>query len=361
MSVSGPHPFHEHAVTPQGQWTWYREGSGYKQKPVTATPLPYYMVEVSRGTDGGMPQSDVRSSYCTYYRSIGNFNVEEGRAYARAFDRLRSNILPDSASLGMTIASWRESLDMVSGRCNQISGLYRALRDGDISAQRNIQLRAKVMGRLPRKPPAITRAKRSGRSLSGSILEWNFGWAPLLQDINDAISVLASPPPGWTARASASEVLDRVVLTGDTYNRVGLSGKVTVRLRCDVRIVNPYVLSLNQLGLLNPASIAFDKIPLSFLLNWALPVQQFLESFTAFAGLELSDVSRTYFWKMSDWARNIYVPSQIKATSATILDRRVGPLPIPGLYLKKLNGLSPRQGINSLALVTQLWSKLPNP
>lgn len=361
MSVSGPFPFHEHAVNPQGQWTWYREGWGYKQKPVTPQPLSYIMTEVSRGSDGGMPQSDVRSSYCTYYRSMGWFNTEEGRAYARAYDRLRSSILPDSASLGMTITSWRESLNMVSGRCNQISGLVRALRDGDISAQRQIRLRAKAMGRLPRKPPPLSRAKRSGKQLSSSVLEWNFGWAPLLQDINDAIAVLASPPPGWTARASASESLDRIVLTGDTYSRVGISGTVTVRLRADVRITNPYVLSLNQLGLLNPASIAFDRIPLSFLLNWALPVQQFLESFTAFAGLELSNVSRTYFWKISDWSRNKYYPDQIKATKAVILDRRVGPLPIPGLYLKRLNGLSPRQGLNSLALVIQLWSRLPNP
>lgn len=66
---------------------------------------------------------------------------------------------------------------------------------------------------------------------------------------------------------------------------VGITGLVTVN--------NPNLLLLNKLGLLNPASIAWELVPYSFVLDWFANINTVLSQFTDFAGLNTDLVSYT--------------------------------------------------------------------
>jgi hypothetical protein len=76
---------------------------------------------------------------------------------------------------------------------------------------------------------------------------------------------------------------------------------------------------LNKLGLDNPAFIAWNLMPLSFVVDWILPVGKWLESFTAYAGLELIQITPSI--KLEESAKLVrYIPGPVSPQGF----RRVG-------------------------------------
>jgi len=60
-------------------------------------------------------------------------------------------------------------------------------------------------------------------------------------------------------------------------------------------VENPNLFAAGQLGLVNPAVVLFDRYPLSFVLNWFWPIQQWMASWTDFVGLRLEAPYTTKF------------------------------------------------------------------
>lgn len=71
-----------------------------------------------------------------------------------------------------------------------------------------------------------------------------------------------------------------------TFHQVILSTK-TVRLQAQLDTLNPNVLLASNLGLTNPAMVAWDLVPFSFVVDWFLPVGKFLNSFDSHYGFSL--------------------------------------------------------------------------
>lgn len=69
------------------------------------------------------------------------------------------------------------------------------------------------------------------------------------------------------------------------------AGAGLVKVGADVRVNNENLYLANQLGLTNPASVAWDVVGGSFLVNWFIPVDLFLQSMSAHLGLS---VQRAY-------------------------------------------------------------------
>jgi hypothetical protein len=66
-------------------------------------------------------------------------------------------------------------------------------------------------------------------------------------------------------------------------------GKVFVRTGGRVGIENLDLALASQLGVVNPASIAWELIPFSFIVDWFLNVGDFLNQFSDFLGLRIED------------------------------------------------------------------------
>jgi hypothetical protein len=64
-----------------------------------------------------------------------------------------------------------------------------------------------------------------------------------------------------------------------------VSGRTSVRIRTQVKITNPNLFLADNLGLTNPVSWAWELIPLSFVANWFVNVDQVVRSWTDTAGV----------------------------------------------------------------------------
>lgn len=171
------------------------------------------------------------------------------------------------ADLGLTLATWRSSLAMVTGACKALASKAE---------------RAQLYYR---------------KKASSLYLEGIFGWVPLFQDIYNAYTVLSDlSPPVRPVKVRPTQSLSRGIAYTNTRG-VTLTS-MGVQVGGSLRCVNPNLALLERLGLVNPAAIAWDAVPYSFVINWVLPVGGFLKSLSDMVGWEeLNAFTTVYFRK----------------------------------------------------------------
>lgn len=236
-----------------------------------------------------------------YYYARGGTKDPTIKAYdrcaTRAYNSLVSKVRGESAaSLGTTLAEWRESADFVRNRSAAILSIVQAAR------LKNPALFIHALGLT-----SVSRNKSVLHGLSKAVkdavnlsLEIKFGVQPLMSDIESAIRTLGRDMPPLRIRSQSSESGEWVeILRG--YPFWGTKGVFSVRAGYTVHVVrvNPNALLLNSLGLVNPVATFWDVQPLSFVVNWVLPVSKFLNSFTGLIGLSLANCSVQYSGKTS--------------------------------------------------------------
>lgn len=161
---------------------------------------------------------------------------------------------------------------------------------------------------------------------SAAWLEFSFGWAPLFQSIYDSVDVALSYEKYDSHRRSAR----------DGRARAGFSADIVHRRRY----------ALNQLGLLNPAEILWDRKPLSFVIDWFLPITTILRIASANAGL-----GRIHGWTTREVIRSRYARGVLSSTAKTFT-RSKQVFGFSNIFVAPSNSLW--KTITSLALISAL-------
>lgn len=133
------------------------------------------------------------------------------------------------------------------------------------------------------------------------------------------------------------------------------------------RLHDPKVALFSSLGLINPASIAWEVMRYSFVVDWFLPIGPWLNSWTADAGWSFLSGTRSTKSEASmsqeiaaypEWNRVYDWPHSYDGSIAPILKRADSSVfervvlthrPVPGLFLK--NPLSASHAISAIALL----------
>lgn len=237
----------------------------------------------------------------------------DGNIYNKAYGRF-VDAMGDAVQGGVATAEGRQAMSMVTTRLTQMAKFTRHVatgRFGQAAKDLGVDWEKPSPSRKGRKKPLIPeslrpksdRARESARSFSSIYLEFHFGWSPLMQDIHDAIEVLDKPLKPHRVKASATgsfaDPLNFHSVTSDsgwnyTEDRNGQYVQ-TVKLQGDLIITNPNLAMMQQFGILNPASIAWELVPFSFVLDWFVNVGDYLNSFTDFAGVNFLNAHRTVF------------------------------------------------------------------
>lgn len=303
----------------------------------------------------GLPASSV-DSYLTPSTRLQNRVAS--KAYERLVDKLRDG---NSASLGASIAEGRSAFEMIATRAIMLRKAYVAVRRG------HIQKAARLLG-IPPDTKYIPKQARSRRTpgkvskkhyASAHWLELHFGWTPLLGDISDAVDVLTSPNFGSRKIvASASSVFTKNHSEGAWGANSKSSGRFGVRFEGDVRISNPNAFLASQLGLVNPAAIAWELVPFSFVVDWFSNVGQILDSYSDFVGVTWEGGSQST--RIS--SEGTYTHMGVGATSPkriTLKSQRRGVLwspPRPQFTVSSPFG-GPKRAATQIALLVQLFLK----
>lgn len=284
--------------------------------------------------------------------------------YERTFNRARSKLMDrvtTRAQLGATVAEWRSSADMITSRVGQLIRAYRNLRRG------NLQRFFRELELVPKNRHKGTRWSRPAQA-SSLWLEYWFGWSPLIQDIYGAVETLGSPIPDTPITATSQgryKVSKIITNTATNYVRRDIDVQVAWKLQALAQVSNPAAFERNRLGLLNPATIVWELVPFSFMVDWFYPVGTFLEGFTDTVGLTFdkdATYQTKYVWgKGSETSRgNRNHPTawthEQSESELHWIKREVGTISRPSLQLMLPTKLSRTRAATSVSLLISLFS-----
>lgn len=200
--------------------------------------------------------------------------------------RLRGQAGSFQANLLDMYRTRQQTIDMCASTFRRLANAMRCIR------VRNFRGACASLGISYRKP----RAHHS--NIPAIWLEYIYGWKPLLQDLHTILNVPLHDPY-LIVRATRSVKRSRQGIEGfERDPKFGLVWKVSADCKATGRVkVKTKGAALNaasQYGLTNPAAVAWEALPFSFVLDWVLPIGPYLEQMTALNGLELSECSITY-------------------------------------------------------------------
>lgn len=212
------------------------------------------------------------------------------------------------ASLGLALLERKETENMFISALKKISSgvaayrkhkpkdWARVLRSG---AYRNkLQKEGRLHYRLSEPPPPnLLRRPLSPRekrlmAVPESYLEMQYGWKPFMKDVSDAVKAVdyAQSNQLYTfshkSRSSSTDYFDIVIFTVLGNMPATLKCRVTQRclIRVDYVIDTSILATAAALGLTNPAALIVERVPFSFVLDWAIPIGDFLNQFDATLG-----------------------------------------------------------------------------
>lgn len=244
-------------------------------------------------------------------------------------------------------ATRKQTVSMIAGRARDIAFLYRSLKRGTNPFQGNRSINPK--------------------NASAIWLENSYGWSPLLGDVYTAMEYQKlDPPPLIHKKGKSENVYFEKKLTASAafpgYIRESkweIQGKTAVQVRAEITVVDPSVAFARTLGLQDPALLAWELLPYSFVVDWFLPIGPWLEAQNALLGLSVRNPSvtktRVFFSSCNCTARgsNSYIEDITGYGSAVLNGREKSRvLVLPSLPLPKLkNPISVTHALNAIALL----------
>lgn len=257
---------------------------------------------------------------------------------SRAETKALKALLDQKVNFGVAFAEAKETADLVESvlkRVTKTVNTFRGKHHPRLWEQVKVQ-EGRHRGRVPK-----------------AWLEVQYGWRPMMQDVQGALDQLSKDTQARPFHASCigRASVDTPIkwrktsnITGDVY--IPVTGKISQRcfVRLDYLLSNPYLASLSQLGLLNPAEIVWERLPYSFVVDWFLPIGGWLSSLGAATGWDFLSGSRSFVRKVNESGSGYAVSENPAITvqgggnfnwSYTSMERRVyldSPLPhFPGL------------------------------
>lgn len=208
--------------------------------------------------------------------------------------------------------------DAMNKFINKSSGFRSNLADMYRTRQETINMVSSTMNRLGRAVLALRRGNWRGccgslgiapkkvanlHNIPQAWLAYQYGWKPLIEDVHNIVSANL-PEASIKLKAGAANRslnLNRVSPVPPARENIQGECSVSLNYRCsvsgEVYAVNSALASASQYGLTNPAALAWEALPFSFVVDWFLPLGNYFEAMTSMDGLAVRNVSRTYVAK----------------------------------------------------------------
>lgn len=194
------------------------------------------------------------------------------------------------------IAELGKTGKMVADRALRIFSAITQLKKGNLSGA------AKALKAGPLSKRAKRRIKRSKDQLAQGWLELKYGWLPCLSDVHSATAALNEllSNDGSACTISAS---DTATTSGPSNWYVGSSREyfdLEIKERASITYAIPAGSVYPYFGQ-DPASFVWELIPYSFVVDWFIPVGDFLKQFGDWIGLDFISGWRSTQTTYSGW------------------------------------------------------------
>lgn len=324
--------------------TWYRQKRPYNLR------LPFLF-------DSASVQWEVNKSvsYASGGYPFWHFDGTMQKVYNHAYRAFIQKMKEDQASWLVTLSERQKTFSMIRDRSLRLAFGIEAARRGDLRALR------RHWGRNAGLRPRL-------RETGSHVLEYSFGWAPLVGDIVAGVKTLGNGVPPPTVRGK-HRFQERTKATSQpnwyTKHTTFRTIEREVQIVAEVRIQCEWLALLNQLGLTNPATVVYERTPWSFVVNYFVNLDDWLGSFSDFFGFSIENAAVTRF-SVANTTFSTNYSSQLKGLpyyyqgyliNQCRVERAAGKIPRPTLAGRLPWRLSVQRASTSVALLLQRLTK----
>lgn len=225
--------------------------------------------------------------YCSPWTSFGRFQPTPSYYFAntelarfKALERLVEKVRGHSFDLGNYIPEGRQTVEGASNILARLARGFTAIRKKDGA------LFVEAIGN-PKTKKNLGRARKTltTKSIAAQHLELVYGLQPLFEDVYEsatAYEAISNRPRKFTITSSATHKIEKFWdsnLSG--YSFYG-KGRTSVRHKAIISEMNP----IRSLGLLDPRGMIWEGLPFSFVVDWFIPIGQYLDLLSAIPYLE---------------------------------------------------------------------------
>jgi len=276
--------------------------------------------------------------------------------------RLRNRIAGSDFNMGVFLGEGRESLQMIARTATTLATALTRLKRGEVAGA------ARALGVNYGTQRYISVKKRTADNLSARWLELQYGWLPLIGDAESAAIFLAARlnQPAIQRYRARIRVAARVTPGGIPWQESGCiaftRGQIIAELfeASDTKLV----------GLQDPASVAWELLPWSFVADWFLPIGNYLQARalnsalsgrfvrtittvqnSTYSGLDDTPSGSPYYPYQVVWQEQPRCAVMRKSVIRTIEENY--PVPLPSF--KRLRDVpSWKRAANAVSLLTQV-------
>jgi len=258
---------------------------------------PYYTENIYMGVAYGFDADTVNSSVSAAQVSSLDNSVITG---------LRLKMKDQHVNLVQMYAERKQTADLFADTALKLTRAISAVRKGDIvGAAKAVGISASRRGfsSVSRNIRNATGNEKE-KQISRAWLALQYGWKPLLDDCYGAAEQIAQANTrNQQTRVSRTKSITENLSTSNHFNEslVGYWSSYETAQTVEIKYVLHYSVPgtidhlLSQIGVTNPAMIAWELMPWSFVIDWFLPVGNFINQLDATAGLQFVSGSKTTF------------------------------------------------------------------
>lgn len=356
-----------------GFFHYGRSGGEKPPRRVFTKDNPYYVVEqrklsaravFRRGNNEGLyegaQETEMEPYWLTFPPTFANDQIA-------LVNKLREKMQGSSFNAGVLLAESNEALRLVADTAIRVAKSIHHITRGDLAGS----ARAIFEGtsRAPIRPYSQMRPFKPTVDRSSSLwLEMRYGWQPLLSEASDAATFVSHQlhaPARRKYKASLRHEYRKTRTTpawpvGPWADPVtGQSRQIVTRWLTAVIAEKPH--SLGLMDHLDPAVIAWERLPLSFVADWFIPIGGWLQARAAVNSLQCEYHVRATKEECEAFAP---VSPSIVSRSATanfhsvVFQREViqGAIKVPmPTFTPLAEALTVRRCVDSISLVAQAF------
>lgn len=293
----------------RGYQEWYTTG----KPPPFVEPHPYkrnaYWVESASNwhkganRDGNILYQTVNNAQWCRSNVGASITGLENLVYAKFLDAVRN-----APAMGTDLAEYKETLGLLSAASRALRHPLQNLslacwREGNKLLRDQSKFKWKSIAEIPL------------NLMPKAWLAFHFGVEPIIKDIYALIEYICSPPQPQEIEVKKS-LKTKYTMTSWGQSQ-DFSYKLGVKFSAEVMRVDENLALMSDFGLINPASIAWELIPFSFVVDWFYPVGQLIASTTDLLGYKIQNPQRVRRVKAEGKETYVY-PAVAKADSPSV-------------------------------------------
>lgn len=293
-------------------------------------------------------------------------HTPQGADFVPLEAKLREKIKSATVNVAVALAERKQTAGLVSSAIKGILSFYRSVRDktlfSKLLSRRRKNLPPDFHRLQPRARQQLLRQREGllesrSRDLADAWLQFSFGMKPLYGDINAAVEeTIRSCSEGvtvWVSTHSERTMKSSTVAINRGESFVcTFDEKMQLRAKASYRISDTVENRAVAMGLTNLLQVAWERVPYSFVIDWILPVGDYLSSLDS-----LLSASNLTVYRGMRHDRNYEVFHRGNSAKSSYI-RKVRYLPDSTLALPRLefrhSGSEWLQIAHSLALLRQL-------